>query len=152
MRAQARLLTQTGCSSENLSAAGGRLRRGCRSNRANRRADAQTVRPAEFFQVNPSVERKHLGVADAAIPVFLQPHALAARHFRQLRERKHQKLAVFADHRHMVAIGGNDERGGRRLFDVKQRLPLRVPPTISSCGATKPRPSLAATSIFAPGA
>ena len=57
----------------------------------------------QSFQVKPSLERENLDVADPAILVFLQADALAARHFRHLLQRKDQKLAVLADHRHMIA-------------------------------------------------
>src|SRR5258708_1543186 len=48
------------------------------------------------------------GVGKAAILVTLQPRALAARHFVELREREHKKLTILPDDRDMIAGGGND--------------------------------------------
>src|SRR5437899_6369910 len=53
------------------------------------------------------LQRERLQVQHAAVLVFLQAHALAARHFRDFGEREDQHLAILADDGEMVAGGRN---------------------------------------------
>ena len=78
-------------------------------------------------------------------PCALQPHALAARHFRDLVEREEEELPVLAERRDHVALGGDAEPHLlRRVTDITC-LPLRVLASTSASGTTKPRPSVETT-------
>ena len=97
-------------------------------------------------------ELEHPRVGNAAVLVALQPHALAARHFRHLVEREDQQLAVLADRRDVVAGGGVTSLTSAGASTFITALPLRVADSMSSWPTTKPRPSVVAINIFSPAA
>ena len=84
---------------------------------------------------------EHGDVGQAAVLVFLQPHAAAARHLRHLVEREDQHLAVVADDRDGVAGTVAIARASFGMSTLRTCLPLRVVPTQSSSLTTKPCPS-----------
>ena len=63
----------------------------------------------------PLLQRQHLRIGEPAVLVALQPHALAPRHLRHLRQRKDHQFAVLAHDRHMVALGGHQQFRGETL-------------------------------------
>ena len=75
---------------------------------ARRSVSVRVLSPS--FQVSPSFDENTLRSAQAAVAVALQDHARAARHLRHLVEREDQQLAVVADHRDVVAVGGHAEQ------------------------------------------
>src|SRR5215217_5133113 len=107
---------------------------------------ARCVDPGQAF-----LQLEDLGVGHPAVLVALEPHALAAAHFRHLLQRKDQQLAILADDCDVVTLrlGADDRLVGR--IQGQHALALRVFATVSSAGATNPRPSLPTTRSFAPG-
>ena len=94
---------------------------GTRRPAAARLPDTPRVRRGRAYAcarpILPGQSRIHgekLGVEHAAILVFLQPDALAARHLRHLGKREDQQLAVLADDRDVVARQRHAERALRR--------------------------------------
>ena len=63
-----------------------------------------------------------LRVGNAALAIFLQAHALAARHFRHLIERENEQLAVLPDDRDMIADRRDDQGPPYRRIEIEQNL------------------------------
>ena len=86
--------------------------------------DRTKLRPDESIQVSPSAFGEDAHVGDAAVLVFLQPDALAARHLRHLVEREEEELPVLAEGRHHVAARGDAEPHLLRRVDRHHLLAL----------------------------
>ena len=100
------------------------------------------VRSAESRPATALLDGEGARVGNAAVLVFLQADALAARHFGNVGEREDQHLAVVADDGDVVARStGTQSLASSGSVTFITCLPLRVLARSSASGATKPLPA-----------
>ena len=112
--------------------------------------EALNSRPAEFFQVRPSLSINVAMSASAAFAVFLQAHAAAARHLLHLSSGKISSLRLSPITATLSPATGRASRAPHRHLEVQHLLALAGLADESSSFTMKPCPSWIATSSLRP--